>query len=404
MLFIPLCALSGAEITVPRMEVSTRGAMEDGEFRFSTNSLMDIALNGGYKYGILLGFSLESADLGKALAYGNFRFNHWEPANPGTPVTETEYNGLVDQMNERMANQAYLSFRIVKATARDLFNQPLDFSFFMGYSDVFCSGEEFVNRYGLFSVPTDFTGFFYLPEGIGGDITRRYDGIHGARGTGFSLALTRWANFIPMVYAYQDFSFFDPNSSLNGKNHYSGDLRFILNLERLKIEAFTGFTSAIEENTEVRGGMLAFFTSGKGMDFLFQAGVPGWTYRDKFTIDNLYFLIEPRLNFTNAAFHVSFFYHPLWYQHIESAGERGKADVNLKFLAGNIESQGLQGGLESTFGLRVTDRRDSSIKLSPLISFFSSGLRWDMKLRMDLLRCDRPAEMFEFFVGLRTAY
>ncbi|MDR1318925.1 MAG: hypothetical protein LBJ90_04805, partial [Treponema sp.] len=169
-LFFPLFSLPGAEITVPRLELATRGAGEDGEFVFSSNAAVDIALNGGYKYGILLGLSFEAANLGKAFAYRNFGVG---TLPDGAGLTEEDYNRLADRYN----NQASLHFRVARARARDLFGLPLEFSYFIGLGDSFCSGEEFNLRYGHPEVGTDFTGFYYFPEGIGGNPYRRYNGL-----------------------------------------------------------------------------------------------------------------------------------------------------------------------------------------------------------------------------------
>ncbi|MDR2257534.1 MAG: hypothetical protein LBE14_00135 [Treponema sp.] len=397
LLVLPALILPGAEITVPRLELASRGASEADEFAVSTNAAIDIALNGGYKYGILLGLSFESANLGKAFSYRNFGA---EMLDPAAAVTAEEYNRLADRFN----NRAVLSFRLARATVRELFKLPLEFSYFAGLSDAFCSGEEFARRYGLSYIETDFTGFYYFPEGIGGNPYRRYNGIHAAQGTGFSLALTRWENFVPLLYLYQDIPYIDAGGAVSEKTHYSGDFRALFNGEKIKIEAFGGMSAGKDIDPDFRGGLLAFFTSGRGADFLIQCGIPGWVQGEEFSIDNLYFLMEPRLSFGLFAVHVNFFYHPLEYLHIKTEEERGKADINIKFLMGNMERFRLQGGLETTVGLKADGAEDFSFKISPFISLLSEGLRWDLKLRFNPLTSERPEEITEIFVGIRTAY
>ena len=132
LLFFQFFPLSGAEVTVPRVELAVWGAESGGNFSLATNAALDISLNGGYKYNFLLGFSFITADLGRAFAYRNFAL----ASASGSAVSADEYNALVDRYN----NQAVLSFRIAKATARDLFSLPLEFSFFAGLGDPFCSG------------------------------------------------------------------------------------------------------------------------------------------------------------------------------------------------------------------------------------------------------------------------
>ncbi|MDR0623765.1 MAG: hypothetical protein LBG10_04980, partial [Treponema sp.] len=348
-------------------------------------------------YGILLGLSVESANLGKAFSYRKFEA---APLAPGAAVTAEEYNRLADRFN----NRAVLSFRVARATARELFRLPLEFSYFVGLSDAFCSGGEFALRYGLSQIETDFTGFYYFPGGIGGNPYRRYNGIHAVQGTGFSLALTRWENFVPLLYLYQDIPYMNTGGAVSETTHYSGDLRALFNREKIKIEVFGGISAGKDMAPDFRGGLLAFFTSGGGADFLIQCGIPGWVEGEEFSIDNLYFLMEPRLSFGFFAVHVNFFYHPLEYLHIKTEEERGKADINIKFLMGDMERFRLQGGLETTVGLKAGEAEDFTFKISPFVSLLSDGLRWDLKLRLNPLKREHPEEITEIFVGIRTAY
>jgi hypothetical protein len=393
--FLPGLPLFPAEITVPRLEMATRGSVQDGDFSLSSLTTADIALNGGYKYGVLLGLSFESADLGKALAYRNFSLD---------PITADpnadDYNTMADRIN----NQAVLSFKIAQATARNLFNLPLELSYFIGLADNFCSGEDFTRRFGVSHIETDFKGFFYFPEGIGGVLSRQYNGIHRVQGTGLSLAFTKWDAFIPMVYAYQDISFLNQTPAGGGQPRYSGDLRFLINTEHVNMEAFGGISVAEDSSKDFRGGLLAYFSSGTGADFLFQGGIPNWQEGEDFSIDNIYFLMEPRISFGLFAFHVTFFYHPLQYLHIITEEERGKADINFKLLLGNMETAGIEGGFETTLGLKVNGMEDFSCLLSPFVSFIGDGLRWDLKVRVNPAAYEDISEMFEMFIGIRTAY
>jgi hypothetical protein len=397
LLVLPVFALRGAEITVPRLELATRAAAEKGELAISSNAAVDIALNGGYKYGILLGLSFESANLGKAFAYRNFEAGLLDK---NASVMGNDYNELAERFN----NQAVLSFRIAKATARNLFGLPLELSYFVGLGDPFCSGEEFAVRYGVPNIETNFTGFFYFPEGIGGNPYRRYNGIHEVQGTGFSFALTRWENFVPLLYVYQNIPAISTAGVLSETTYYSGDLRSLFNHEKIKIEAFMGMSGGKDEELELRGGLLAFFTSGKGTDFLIQCGIPGWVMNEEFSLDNWYFLIEPRLDFGIMAFHLSFFYHPLEYLHIKTVEERGKADINIKLFAGDLGESRFQGGLETTLGIKADKPEDFSLKISPFASLVSDGLRWDLKFRINPLAGKHLEELLEIFVGIRTAY
>jgi hypothetical protein len=396
--FVSLSFLGAAEITVPRLEMASRGRVEDDGFVLGSVVSADLALSGGYKYGLLLGFSFEADNLAKAMAYRNFNFGHLDAG--ATSVEPKDYNHLVDQVNDRMNNQGTLSFRIAKATARDLFDKPLELSFFIGEAGYFCGGDEFTGRFNIEPIGTEFGGFFYFPDGIGGDISRQYSGIHGVRGTGLSLAMTSWESFVPMVYLYQDFQFIDGGVQ---ENRYSGDLRFLVNRELVKLEAFGGLTLSGGSDTSIRGGLLAHFSSQEMVEFLLQAGVPGWEKGEDLSIDNFYFLMEPRLLFDTFGFYVTFFYHPVEYMHIRTSEERGKADINIKFLSGNANA-GFSWGLETTLGLKIDRMEDFSVWVSPFAGFMASGLRWDTKLRLNALEWKTPSEMIELFIGIRTAF
>jgi hypothetical protein len=391
---IPGLSLAGAELTIPRLELATRGHTEEGDFTLSSTASVDLALLGGYKYGILLGLSFESDNLEKAIAYRNFTLA------PVPGMAQDDYNA---QVADKANNQAVLAFRIAKATARDLFNQPLELSYFIGINDDFCSGDEFVTRFGTGQVGTGFRGFFYFPEGIGGIMSRRYNGIHGVRGTGLSLALTAWDFLLPMVYIYQDYAFAE-GLDFSDTNHYSGDLRMLFNKDWLKLEGFTGATLSKGQSPLIRGGFLALLSAESGAELLVQLGVPGWKAEESVNVDKFYFLVEPRIDFGLMALHITFFYHPLRYLQIETPEERGKADINVKLLFGDALENKIEGGLESTLALKVDQGEDLSVFISPFISFISDGLRWDAKLRVDPAGFDKPHEMFEFFMGVRAAF
>ncbi|MDR2404181.1 MAG: hypothetical protein LBD78_09145 [Spirochaetaceae bacterium] len=405
-------SLSGAEISVPRFGAASRGASREGEFIVSSSVNADIALDGGYKYSALLGFSFDARNLEKAMAYRSFGLapmpgmTAWTSGS-GSAVSEEQYLELVDNYNalvDRMNNQAVLSFRIARATIRDLFKLPLELTYFIGVADDFCSGDEFSSRFETDPIGSEYRGFFYFPEGIGGDITRQYNGIHGVRGTGFSFALSSWNFLTPLLYIYEDFSFIDPRTGLADLGHYSGDLRLLINLKMIKLEGFMGTTLAREEEPMFRGGILAWFDSGKGANFLFQCGIPGWKRGENFGIDSLYFLMEPRIRFGIMGIGLTFFYHPLRYLQVETPDERGKADINLKISAGDLSTTGVAGGLETTVQLKNENGAEFSLFISPFIGFITSGLRWDAKIRLNPLAFDHPGEILEVFMGIQSAF
>jgi hypothetical protein len=207
-----------------------------------------------------------------------------------------------------------------------------------------------------------------------------------------------------MAYIYEDFSFVDSRTGMAQLGHYSGDLRVLANMAMVKLEGFSGITLAKDTAPIFRGGLLAHFDSGKGVDFLFQCGIPGWQQGNEFNIDNLFFLIEPRIRFGIFGVGFTFFYHPLWYLQVPFPEEQGRADVNVKFSLGDLFQRGVEGGLESTVHLKSDNIGDLSVFLSPFISFITGGIRWDSKVRINFMAFDAPAEMFELFMGIQSSY
>jgi hypothetical protein len=387
--------LFGAEITVPRLEFASRGASEDGNFIVSTSAEADIAVNGGYTYGITLGLGFESQNLEKALSYSRL-----EPFPTGTPGAD-EYNDLADRYN----NQALLSVRLLEATAREVFGKPLDLSFFAGRYHALGSGDEFISRFGTAPVGSSYRGFFYFPEGIGDDPTRRYDGgIHRIFGTGVAASVGFSDNVVSSFYAYQDLSYRHLYPDEEPGGNFSGDFRLLLNGEKIKLEFFSGGSYLRDDSPAFRGGFLALFSSGTGFDFLIQGGIPFWRYGEGISIDNCYFLMEPRLRIGKAGLHITFFYHPVYYQNIEETDEKGRADVNTKLFFGDIAKSFFECGLESTMRFQIKDGEDINMWVSPFVSVITSGLQWDFKVRINPLYFSKGGSIAEAFIGIRTAY
>ena len=356
LLCISLALLPAAEITVPRLEMATLGKFEGGELNITPEISADLALNGGYKYNITLGFGL---DAGNILQIFNFR--------------------------------------TARASARSLFELPLDFTYFIGEGDDYCTGEEFSTRFGYDPIGTDFKGFFYFPRDI------RYNGIHGARGTGFSLSLTRWNMVIPMIYLYGNTPALINYAGGLNETLYSGDLRFLFDFQKTRMEAFSGVSFNTDKDVTIRGGILAHFASGNNVEFLLQGGIPGWTLGNQLNIDNFFFLMEPRIYFGSFGLFFTFFYHPVIYLDKTNDLERGKADLNTKFFFQKPNSE-FTAGLESTMGMKIDRMEDFSLFITPFAGFISGGLRWEAKLRINILEMNPPLEMFELFFGVRTSF
>jgi len=234
LLLLPVSLSFSAELTVPSLEMASTGTVQNGTFSLSSVAQADIALTGGYKYGGLLRLAFSSRDLEKALGYGRTSLD----LASADPVPAADYNALVDRFN----NLAALQFKLAQVSARKPFELPVELSYFIGFSDSFCSGDDFPQLFGSVPVNSEFKGFAYFPQGIGGNPAYQYNGIHQAIGTGFHLSLLAWQNFIPMVYLYQDSAFINESTGIPESGRYSGDVRFLVNSQYVKFEAFAGAT------------------------------------------------------------------------------------------------------------------------------------------------------------------
>ena len=399
LLLVFLVPVSSAELTIPRFEMATLGRIDDG-FRLTSLVSADLAITGGYKYGLSLGFSFGSFDLVKTFATRHFRFDLL-PGVPGDYVDIEDYNNMINQANTLLSSQGTLTFRMAKATIRDLFNVPLELSFFIGEGDDFCSGDEYYSRFGSVPIGTDYKGLFYFPTGIGGDLGRRYYGIYGVRGTGISLAFTHLNTFVPMIYIYESYPLFMNIGGIYGKPIYSGDLRFLLNFPVAKVEAFGGVS--YQDSFMIRGGILSHFGFGNNVEFLVQAGLSGWDLNESVTIDNFFFLMEPRFHFGIFGLYSTIFFHPVIYNNILTPEERGRMDINLKFFV-EIPNTGFSTGVESNLGLKINKIEDIKVYVAPFFSFLGSGIRWDTKARINLLGVDRPEDLFELYIGISTSF
>ena len=409
-LFMLSTGAFGAEITIPNLELVTQGAMEDGDFELRSSMEAEIAISGGYKYGFSLGLGAEITNLEKAISYGRLELVPVTGLNP----TDVEYNEMIAELNDRYNNTAVIGIRSIKATIRELFNLPLDLSFFVGHNDKLGSGEDFPEYFGTPEIGTSLKGFFYYPEGFNGDPFLRFNGaIHTIMGTGLALK-ANFGNMIPSLYIYHDLSF-PKNQSLLGQagsfdsGRYSVDAQFLFNGENIKFEVFFGNTYSTDSTVVLRGGIMAFFSS-EPFSFLMQAGIPHWEVKSAFDIDSWYFLMEPRLRFEKIGVYLTFFYHPVYYRNrvlyddngIDQA--RGRADINLRVFYGDINKFPFETGLETLINLKIQNGEDASLWISPFITMVTSGLRWDLVLRFNPRYFSDKGDLMEGFIGIRTSY
>jgi len=295
-------------------------------------------------------------------------------------------------------------FETAAVTAKDTFGLPLDATYFVGYLDAFGSGDDFVPLFGAAPFATTLRGPMVYPNGIDNNPNRYYDGIHAANGTGFRLATSPRlsSNFVSYLYVYQD--------SDIGAGSWSSDLRGLLNFDRIKLEVFTGATATPGAADGIyRGGLMFFAAPGDVGEFYAQMGVPHWDPLGGFSIDDVYFLFEPRINFGVANLALTVFYHPAWYRQ-QPTNEDGALDAALNLRFGRLARDGVQGGLQGLLEFRplTTDPTITpplSVIASPYYSAIAGGIEWDFKLGLQLFPI--PAEWYgilEPFIGLKTSF
>ena len=381
-LLVPAPAARAAELTVERLELLSRGSVEEDSdaFEAATRLYFDLSIKGGDKFGGLLRLSLLSGSVEEALALAD------EDA-VDDPSALAKLNSLASPI-----------FKTAAITARSVFELPLDLSYFVGYLDTFASGADFVSLFGTEEFATALSGPMVYPEGVGGNENLFYDGIHAVNGTGFKLGSNerlsdRGALYL---YCYQD-------SDL-GPGRWSGDLRALYNAETVKLEAFVGASTAASAGV-YRGGILFFAAPGEVGEFLLQAGIPYWDPAGSFSVDNLYFLFEPRLDFGPGRVALTVFYHPRWYRQSASESEESSLDAAFDLRFGRLARTGSQGGVENLLKFRPLTDEPLGIDVSPYYAMIAGGIEWNFKLSLRVFPVPEPwYGMFKPFVGLKTSF
>ena len=356
-MFLSISFLSAADLFVPTMEMITRGYVDASSFVLDTRGTFELAVAGGYKIGGNIMVSIESDDL----------------ASLNSPPA--------------------LSFTSAHVIARNLFTLPINLSYFVGEYETFGNGDVFFKQFGTVPVASKYRGYIYFPEGI------RYDGIYNPTGTGIEIETSEdlFPNLQLAGYIYQD--------SYLGKGYYSSDLRTILNLELFKLEGFVGYSFPVARYGYFRGGVLLYYNTGIGGEFLMQVGIPLWDpSADPLSINLFYFFFEPRVNFNIFSIIITLFWHPSYYQQ-QTTGELGNADINIDFRAGDLVKNPYAGGLETTLKFQTADTATEQISLSvsPYFRAVTTGIIWTFKINMNLVPFN-VSEMFEGFIGVKAEF
>jgi len=388
------CALMATDLRVDDLELLSHGVLnqDTGSFDVSSRLFFALSMEGGDKFSGQLKLDFLNSDIENAMSLANTSLN---------PLTSSATNAdLANRINNLISPQLML----VSVTAKSVFSLPLDLAFFVGQMDNICSGDDFTTLFGTAPFSTDLRGPMVYPNGVGGNPNVWFDGIYQPDGTGFRLSTT--PNFssdsVGYAYFYQD--------SDVGPGTWSGDLRYSLNTSMVKTDFFAGATTGGTAGL-YRGGMLFYATSGDVGEFFAQMGVTHLDPTQGFSINDVFFLFEPRIRFgPTAQAVITLFYHPSWYDQINYPSEQGAMDACLDLRFGHITERGSQGGLQTLLEFRpqTTDPINVptlAIDSSPYYSIITGGVRWDFKL--DIRVFPVPSEwygMFGPYIGLKTSY
>ncbi len=380
-----------AGVSIPRLELLSVGGMEADLFVIKSKIFLDMAFDGGSKFSGSLKFALNSGYLEEDFLL----FGAPVPDFSASPSPEelAALGAIID-------SSLSLDLKTVSVTIRELFGAPLDFSYFVGTMESFCSGDDFVPLFAEAPFSTAMRGYISFPEGLAGNRDLVYEGIHTVKGSGLKLHVQDKTRLAASLYLYQDMYL--------GPGRYSADIRFLLNNPGVKLDIFAGASLPASSYGLYRAGLLVHVPVRGLSGFYAQIGIP---YLDpaqaaSFGIRNFYFLFEPRLSGPWISFIPTFFYHPAYYLQAPT-GEEGILDFNLNLKFGKIERHAVEGGAECLLSLdSFSTSSPFAATLSPYIRFSSGGAVWDAKISARLYPFDTTDILSQFnaYFGVKTGF
>jgi len=341
------------------LELLTHGYLDSG-FKLKSFGQMDLAVDGGYKFGGRIGFALR------------------------------------DTSFEDAAIES-IAFDSVTVGIRELFHLPLDVSFFIGAADVLCGGDAFSVVFGTEPIGTDYRGLMYFPDMLPLSVYK--GGIHAIRGTGVKVDFTpKRETMLFSLYGYEDTA-----TAFGGAlGYFSGDFRFLGSFGPFAVEGFAGATHAPSSPLGYyRGGALVR-TSYKNLEVLAQAGIPKYDpfSSPSFGIELFYLLFEPSLHLGLFSIVPTFFWHPGAYLQADTPDQRGAFDVNLNMFFGDLVKTSFRAGLEGNFTIQ-SSTGVFEVNAAPYVGFTTPGVLWTLRLNAKVWPFVL-ADMFEGFIGLRA--
>ena len=217
-------------------------------------------------------------------------------------------------------------------------------------------------------------------------------------GTGFRLGYAPTDRSRLYAYAYQDADL--------GAGRWTGDLRGLVDMGELKLEGFAGGSYDSSHSYGLYSGGLLFFVSpGDIGEFYAQVGIPQWDPNVAFSVNDIFFLFEPRVGFAGGSqLALSVFYHPAKYRQ-KDTGEGGSLDVGFNLRFGRLSESGVQGGVASYLAFRPLEANPLTADVSPYYEAILSGVAWSFKLGLRLFPFPSTwYGIFRPFVGVKTAF
>lgn len=368
--------LFSANITIPSLEVYSRAGNDGSGFALDSYGNMELQLDGGYKFGGAMKFGFASSSL------------------------------------ETAAFNDALAFKSVSVTLRELFGIPLDFTYFIGQGDTFCTGELFTPYFGTPPLGSRYTSFLHFPDPLEQDYNF-YQGIYTVYGTGgkFELAPPE-KNWLLWLYIYQDSSpaFLDTAVTpvIFSSRQGSLDIRTAFNFENVRLEAFLGATLPTSDSSigYLRSGL--FLHAGmEKVEFLAEIGMPRWRpLNDAFGPDLFYLLVEERLHLGTISIVQTFFLRPGYYQQEANAIGTEAVDVNLDFQFHGKEESLVSGGVEGNFVYQTTPTTGITVKAIPYIELSMPGVVYKAQVNTKLWPFDLSdlSDTFEVFLSIQAAF
>ena len=370
--FLAAAPLFSANITIPTLEIYSWARNQGSGFQLDSYGDIEVQLDGGYKFGgtLMLGFNSD--------------------------VLETAaYNDM-------------LSFKSASITLRQLFNIPLNFTYFIGEGDKLAYGDIFQNQFGTRPVQSLYTDYVHFPGYTDFDFFR---GIHTIWGTGGKIELAPTEkNWLLSLYIYQDAA---PNAFTSDitvppvtldYGHASLDIRTAFSWETLKLEAFLGATYPTSDST------LGYYRTGvmmlagiKEVELLAQIGIPLWkALEDPFSIDLFYMLVEQRVQLGPISEILTVLWRPSYYHQATNPDQA--LDINLDIQAGGGEKSTLAGGVEGNFVYGVAADQITA-KIAPYFQIATSGVIYEIRGSAKIWPIDADlSDMFEVFLSIKASF